>query len=139
MLPSLNGFFRTEKSYGFKILNGLASKGIKVKVLSPLDYKNQDKVDQIKSNYNHIEFRNLQFTLQTVNRITIFDRAKTMILEIKDDTKDNFIDVFGLAIFIESKSTASSYAAIFDSLWKQAEMYEQLRVQDRKCKRSLSI
>ena len=47
MLPSLNGFFRTEKSYGFKILNGLASKGIKVKVLSPLDYKNQAKVDQI--------------------------------------------------------------------------------------------
>ena len=39
ILPSLNGFFRTEKSYGFKTLNELASKGIKVKVLSPLDYQ----------------------------------------------------------------------------------------------------
>jgi two-component system, OmpR family, sensor histidine kinase VicK len=139
MLPSLNGFFRTEKSYGFKILNGLASKGIKVKVLSPLDYKNQAKVDQIISNYNHIEFRNLQFTLETVNRITIFDRAKTMILEIKDDTKDNFIDVFGLGIFIESKSTALSYAEIFDSLWKQAEMYDQLEYQKKMQKEFINI
>ena len=131
ILPSLNGFFRTEKSYGFKILNNLASKGIKVKVLSPLDYKNQDKVDLITSNYHHIEFRSLQFTLETINRITIIDRAKTMILEIKDDTKDNFIDAFGLAIFIESKSTALSYAEIFDSLWKQAEMYDQLELQKK--------
>ena len=61
-----------------------------------------------------------------------------MILEIKDDTKDNFIDVFGLGIFIESKSTALSYAEIFDSLWKQAEMYDHLNTR-RKCKRSLSI
>ena len=117
----------------------MASKGIKVKVLSPLDYKNQAKVDQIISNYNHIEFRNLQFTLETVNRITIFDRAKTMILEIKDDTKDNFIDVFGLGIFIESKSTALSYAEIFDSLWKQAEMYDQLEYQKKMQKEFINI
>ena len=58
-----------------------------------------------------------------------------MILEIKDDIKDNFIDAFGLAIFIEGKSTASSYAAIFDSLWKQAEMYEQLQLPEEDAKR----
>jgi signal transduction histidine kinase len=139
LLPSLNGFFRTEKSSGFKTLNELGFKGLKIKVLSPLDYKNQGKLDKIKSNYDRIEFRSLQFTLQTINRITILDRSKTMILEIKDDIKDNFIDAFGLAIFIDSKSTASSYAAIFDSLWKQAEMYEQLQLQDRMQKEFINV
>ena len=62
-----------------------------------------------------------------------------MILEIKDDTKDNFIDVFGLGIFIDGKSTALSYAAIFDSLWKQAEMYEQLQLQDKMQKEFINI
>ncbi len=137
--PSLNGFYRSERLSGFKTLNELGSKGLKIKVLSPMDYKNQDKLDKIKSNYDHIEFRGLQFTLQTINRITILDRSKTMILEIKDDVKDNFIDAFGLAIFIDGKSTASSYAAIFDSLWKQAEMYEQLQLQDRMQKEFINI
>ncbi len=139
LLPSLNGFYRTEKSSGFKTLNELGFKGLKIKVLSPMDYKNQDKSDKIKSNYDKIEFRSLQFTLQTINRITILDRSKTMILEIKDDVKDNFIDAFGLAIFIDGKSTASSYAAIFDSLWKQTEMYEQLQLQDKMQKEFINI
>jgi signal transduction histidine kinase len=139
ILPSLNGFYRTEKSSGFKTLNELGLKGLKIKVLSPLDYKNQDKLDKIKSNYDYIEFRGLQFILQTINRITILDRSKTMISEIKDDVKDNFIDAFGLAIFIDGKSTASSYAAIFDSLWKQAEMYEQLQLHARMQKEFINI
>jgi signal transduction histidine kinase len=139
LLPSLNGFYRAEKSNGFKTLNELGFKGLKIKVLSPMDYKNQDKSDKIKSNYDKIEFRSLQFTLQTINRITILDRSKTMILEIKDDVKDNFIDAFGLAIFIDGKSTASSYAAIFDSLWKQTEMYEQLQLQDKMQKEFINI
>jgi len=139
LLPSLNGFYRAEKSSGFKTLNELGFKGLKIKVLSPMDYKNQDKSDKIKSNYDKIEFRSLQFTLQTINRITILDRSKTMILEIKDDVKDNFIDAFGLAIFIDGKSTASSYAAIFDSLWKQTEMYEQLQLQDKMQKEFINI
>ena len=50
-----------------------------------------------------------------------------MIFEIKDDTKYNFRYTLGLAIFIEGKSTALSYISIFDSLWKQTELYEQLK------------
>ena len=32
-----------------------------------------------------------------------------------------------MTIFIEGKSAALSYASIFNSLWKQTEMYEQLK------------
>ncbi|MER5175358.1 MAG: HAMP domain-containing sensor histidine kinase, partial [Candidatus Nitrosocosmicus sp.] len=127
LLSSERGFLRTEKNGGFKLLDEIASKGIKVKVLGALNYKNYDTQDQIKSKYLHMEFRNLQGTFETINRIIIFDRAKTMIWEIKDDTSDNFIETLGMALFIESESTAISYASIFDSLWKQTELYEQLK------------
>jgi signal transduction histidine kinase len=36
-----------------------------------------------------------------------------------------------LAIYIEGKSAALSYLSIFDSLWKQTELYEQLQIHDR--------
>jgi two-component system sensor histidine kinase VicK len=128
LLSSENGFLRTERNGGFSLLNKIASKGIIVKVLIPSKFINEDKViDQIKSKYHFIEFRNLQFSLQMVIGITIVDREKSMIFEIKDDTKDIFRYTLGLSIFIEGKSTALSYVSIFDSLWKQTELYEQLK------------
>src|SRR6478672_9283304 len=52
---------------------------------------------------------------------------KSMIFEIKDDSKYNFQQALGLAIYIEGKSTALSYISIFDSLWKQTELFERLK------------
>jgi signal transduction histidine kinase len=131
LLSSENGFLRTEKSGGLNLLNELAFKGTKVKVLTPLDFTSMDKIDQIKSKYHHMEFRSLQFSLQLVIGITIIDREKSMIFEIKDDVKDSFLHALGLAIYIEGKSAALSYVSIFESLWKQTEMYQELQTRDR--------
>jgi signal transduction histidine kinase len=54
-----------------------------------------------------------------------------MIFEIKDDTKDSFLHTLGLSIYIEGKSAALSYVSIFESLWKQTEMYQELQAHDR--------
>ena len=37
------------------------------------------------------------------------------------------ITYHGLATYSNGKSTILSYASIFESLWKQAELYEELR------------
>lgn len=50
-----------------------------------------------------------------------------MLIEIKDDSTDSFVHAVGLSLFIESKSTALSYVSIFDNLWNQSEMYDQLQ------------
>lgn len=128
ILSSNNGLIRTELSGGFKILNELASKGIDVRILTSMDYKNQDTFDRIRSSYSNIKFRRIDTPIQAVNRINLLDREKTIVWEIKDDTNLNFIDALGIAIFIESKSTAMSYAFIFDSLWNQTTLYEQLQM-----------
>ena len=112
-------------------MNELASKGTKVKVLTPSEFSIMGKIDQIKSKYRHIEFRSLQFSLQLVMGITIIDREKSMIFEIKDDTKDSFLQTLGISIYIEGKSAARSYISIFESLWKQTEMYQELQAHDR--------
>ncbi len=126
ILHSINGVMRTERARGFRILDELGSKSIKVKVLTALDYTNRHTIDDLKSNYPRIEFRSLQFSLPIFNRMIILDRAKTMIWEIKDDDKDNFIEALGMAIYIESEQTALSYVSIFNNLWKQSEIYDEL-------------
>ena len=121
---------RTEKSGGLDSLNQIAFSGIKVRVLTPLDSTKEDKINQIKSKYHLIESRNLQADIHIGIGIIIVDKEKSRIFEIKDDAKDNFIESLGLAIYIEEKSTALSYATVFYSLWKQAEMYQKLHIHD---------
>jgi signal transduction histidine kinase len=120
-------------------LNEIASKGVKVNVLGSSSQYNKDVIVKIISKYPNIEFRSLQLNLQVKNRIVVFDRSKTVVLEIKDDSAHNFHDAFGVMIYIESKYTAMSYASIFDSLWRQTEMYEQLQVHDKMQKEFINV
>ena len=45
----------------------------------------------------------------------------------------------GLATYSNSKPTVSSYASIFESLWIQSELYEQLKVHDKMQKEFIDI
>jgi signal transduction histidine kinase len=62
-----------------------------------------------------------------------------MIVELKDDTRDNSYDAAGLSTYSDSKSIILSYASIFEILWKQNELYEQLKVQDKMQKEFINI
>ena len=57
------------------------------------------------------------------NRVAILlaDGKESIVVEIKDDTKDNMYDAVGLSIYSNSKSIVSSYLAIFEILWKQSK------------------
>ena len=58
------------------------------------------------------------------------DRRKSMVFETNDDAKEDLYEAVGLATYTESKSIAASYATIFESIWRQTELYEQLKVHD---------
>jgi signal transduction histidine kinase len=126
VLSSAAAFLRIENENGFKGIDELASNEIKVKILIPLKIELQDKINLFKKKYPNIEFRYLQNTLESLIGITIIDKEKVLIIEIKDDTKKKYRDSIGLTIFIEGKSTAQSYASIFESLWKQTEIYDEI-------------
>lgn len=50
-----------------------------------------------------------------------------MIVELKDDTKDSSYNTAGLSTYYGGKSIAISYTSIFESLWKQTELYQQVK------------
>ncbi|HET7391078.1 MAG TPA: histidine kinase dimerization/phospho-acceptor domain-containing protein, partial [Nitrososphaeraceae archaeon] len=50
-----------------------------------------------------------------------------LVMELKDDTKSTFYEAIGLSTYSNSKAGVLSYAAIFENLWRQAELYEQLK------------
>ena len=127
MLSSTNAFFRIEHNKDFYACEKLAHRGITVKVLIPLKIDLLEKINQITLKYPKIEFRYFNTPHEPFIGITVIDREKVLLLEIKNDINKDYIDSMGMTIFIESKSASLSYASIFYSLWKQSEMHEQLK------------
>jgi len=52
----------------------------------------------------------------------------SLIVELKDDSKVSFNEAIGLSIYSSSTSSVLSYATIFENLWQQSELYEQIKL-----------
>jgi two-component system sensor histidine kinase VicK len=49
------------------------------------------------------------------------------MMELRDDSKKTFHEAIGLSTYSNSKAGVLSYVSMFESLWKQAELYEELK------------
>jgi two-component system, OmpR family, sensor histidine kinase VicK len=74
-----------------------------------------------------IELRSIETDLTTKSIIAVIDRKESLVIEVKDDTKDNFIDSIGFATYSNSRATVLSYVSIFESFWKQSELVKKLK------------
>src|SRR6476660_5024834 len=126
MLASSSSIFRIDRNIGYGNLEKLTYENITVKILFPMKVESQEQINEIITRYPRIEFRILQNKLESFIGLTIIDKQRVLITEVKDDTKINYIDAIGSTIYIEGKSTAISYGTIFNSLWKQAELYDEI-------------
>src|SRR5919202_6051254 len=96
----------------------------------------------LQRNYLHhynIDIRSIDKNTQTSIGILVGDRKESLIIETKDDTKDSSYDAAGLSVYSNSRPIALSYASIFETLWKQNELYEQLKIHDKMQKEFINI
>ena len=120
-------------------------KEIKIRVLTPFDEKISDLVNYLKGSLN-IDVKFLAEPLQLKVTIVVVDRSYSMAVELVNDDVYNSIDAMGLSTYSNSKSTVLYYVSIFESLWKQAdiykkaeELYEQLKYKNETQKQFLNI
>jgi len=58
---------------------------------------------------------------------------------LRDDSKQTFDEAIGLSTYSNSRPGVLSYVSIFENLWKQTELYEQLKYQDIMQKEFINI
>jgi two-component system, OmpR family, sensor histidine kinase VicK len=144
-----NAFFRQQRAGGIALLNDVATHGeVNIRILVPYDRRISEFISSLNANNNSIEkksrtkkinVRYLEPVLNTKMSILIVDRKSSLAVELKDDTKDNIQQAIGLSSYSNSKSTVLSYVSIFETLWKQTEMYQQLKVHDKMQKEFVDI
>ena len=145
ILPSINAFFRYRKIGIFDILEKKLlhnnhnsyqenSNKLLVKILTPTNNKLEknitsiyNKIKDTKKQKENIEFRRIESLSEINTACIIIDKKDLLVIELKDDSKDNFLEAIGSSIYSNTPTTVFSYISIFDTLWTQTELYESIR------------
>jgi two-component system, OmpR family, sensor histidine kinase VicK len=153
VLPTVNAFLR-EHRIGIMQLLAQAAKehSVNVRILTPTN----DVIDDILKNMEVSSYQEKEqkmdfgFDLRSINMsseetavstvtIMVVDKMESLVFEKTDDTKENFIEAVGSATYSNSKPTVMSYISIFKNLWKQVDLYEQLKMHDKMQKEFINI
>lgn len=109
---------------------------VKIRLIVPAE---EDQIHKAEDSFQHIglmptsnnfEIRTIlpmtHRTSQIKSTFLIVDKQTSFIIDVKDDTRENLIEAVGFASYYRSGSRAESYSYVFDTIWRQAELYESL-------------
>jgi len=132
VFSTANAFHRQERTGMINLLKEAAERGVKIRILTPIDDLLKELAQQLmggrrlQQNQQRIDIRFIGRFSQTKIRILVVDKIASLVVELKDDAKQSSYEAMGLATYSNSKSTVLSYVSIFETLWMQTDLYEQL-------------
>jgi two-component system sensor histidine kinase VicK len=152
ILPTINAFLREERIGTFELLkSSILERNVVVRIITPIN----DQIEALLRNVSitlakalppellekdkkrqgglQVQRSAIQFKEAAVTTVTILviDRKVSLAIEKTDDSKPDFMEAVGLATYSNSEPTVVSYVSIFEALWKQAELVNQLEVHDK--------
>ena len=127
LFATMNSFYRAESDGIIDLLGAARSRGIYVRVLIKIDDETTKDIskDLIKKKHDLINVNFIGESLRSDITTFIFDQSFSLTIEVKDDSKNNFSEATGLAIYSNSESTVFTDYSIFENLWIQAELKRQ--------------
>ena len=146
VFPTINAFKRQERLGIIQLLQKAAKeRNVKVRILKPFEELPEDGKKHMADNrynplqkINHLrkdpisedhilnmDIRYFQRISESKATILLVDKKFSLVMELKDDSKDTFDEAVGLSTYSSSMSGVLSYFAIFENLWVETELYER--------------
>ena len=128
--------------------------GVKVKLLTPKDSSIEESLQSLKDN-NNVNINYIEPKSGIIIKTILVDKKHSLVMELKDKKEDYStttaaaekekdstiihtisktetatIAEIGISTYSNSKPTVLSYLSIFETLWRQTELFEQLKQSD---------
>jgi signal transduction histidine kinase len=157
MLPTINAFLREDRIGVIELLKKSATENnVNVRIITPsndvvekilqdtgstLAVSEERPENQKKEKGFEVQRSNIQFKETAVTTVTtlVVDRKESLAIEKTDDSKLDFIEAIGLTTYSNSEPTVISYVSIFEGLWKQGELLNQLEAHDKMQREFINI
>src|ERR687892_449781 len=138
VFPTTNALIRQDKAgILFLLQEAAAIKKCQVKVLVPNDELICNFIPT--NNNNNVSARFIDLHESGKATILIVDNNVSLMMELRDDSKKTFHEAIGLSTYSNSKAGVLSYVSMFESLWKQTELYEKLKSNEKMQKEFINI
>jgi two-component system, OmpR family, sensor histidine kinase VicK len=136
VFPTTNALIRQDKAgILFLLQEAAAVKKCQVKILVP----NDESIHHFIPDNSNISTRFIDHEEGGKPTILIVDNKVSLVMELKDDSKTTFHEAIGLSTYSNSKAGVLSYVSMFESLWKQTELYEKLKSHEKMQKEFINI
>jgi K+-sensing histidine kinase KdpD len=136
VFPTTNALVRQDKAgILFLLQQAAAVKKRQVKVLMP----NDELIHNFIRDDSGISTRFIEQEESGKATILIIDSKISLVMELKDDRKKTFHEAIGLSTYSNSKAGVLSYVSMFESLWKQTQLYEELKRNEKMQKEFINI
>jgi two-component system, OmpR family, sensor histidine kinase VicK len=111
------------------LIHAANSYGAEIRVISPITKENSELARQIMN-----QAPNIQILAGPVSTAGLFvqDGERYLKAEDKDPNATETAEATSRVIYSNSKNGVKSFKSIFETLWKQSELYEQLRIANEK-------
>ena len=107
-----------------------------IRVVCPLSNENSEVTSKIAENAPHIKIQNGN---NYKYGIYIVDNEKAFRAELKVPSADTFSEAIGFAVYSNRPSTVSFFRSVFELLWNERFLNEQLKLHDKMQKEFINI
>jgi K+-sensing histidine kinase KdpD len=136
VFPTTNALIRQDKAGILFLLQEAATvKKCQVKVLVP----NDELIHYFLRDHRGISTRFIEQKEKGKATILMVDDKLSLMMELKDDSKKKFDEAIGLSTYSNSKAGVLSYVSMFESLWKETQLYEELKTNEKMQKEFINI
>jgi signal transduction histidine kinase len=148
IFPTANAFSRQHKIGAVRLAQVAAKeRNVLVRILMPANKLASETISQLdESHSDRMNVRYIEQMSDAKATILVVDRNESLVMELRDDSKTTFDEAIGLSTYSNSKAGVLSYVAIFENLWKQTELYddikkahEQLKMHDKMQKEFINV
>jgi two-component system, OmpR family, sensor histidine kinase VicK len=128
-----NAFFLQEKGGTLQLLKEMVSRNNKlnINILLPIDSSIRESLSfhlLTKGNINNnIHFQDIAPSIHIKRKTLVIDKKEALVIELKHEREQKATALIGFSFYSNSESIVLSYASIFEVLYNQSVLFQQLK------------
>lgn len=130
IIPTVHAFVRDEKLGIMQLLIGATKRGVRIRVISVKHKSIEGSIENVLEQQRDglVDVRFIKKDEGSINKATslLVDKKSLMVIEIKDDSKDEFAEAVGLSTYSNSDPGILAYISMFEDLWTQSQLFDQV-------------
>ncbi|MDQ6668838.1 MAG: HAMP domain-containing histidine kinase [Thermoproteota archaeon] len=136
LLPSVKAMIRVDRLGVIDHIINASQRGATVKIICPFSEENSNIIKKIGEQASAVKVLNGNISQYGMY---IIDSEKFLRAEVKEPKAETFSEAIGFAVYSNSKLSVDFFRSVFELLWNEHTLNEELKTADKMQKQFINI